>query len=218
MKIKIFLFIVLLSAVLSSCLVEQRIAYKYQKELHTTPILIQNSAEIYLVNSKGEKPNNIPPEALNYNYDSSFYKSDLVQHIDAYDFKNQFGKYLQRELQDNKLNIYSADSITSFIKQSEPRMIVDIIQVEVEEYYDIFYDETTDMPIVFNTTNRYLHLKEAEFDIEYGDDGSEYHYSSIQIPRNAIIVNLWLQIDIWLEDSSPEGTTFTFTLETVSSA
>ncbi len=207
MKIRSILSIVVLFALLSSCLVEQKIVLKYQDQFHDTPILFTNSAEIYLVNSKGKIPNNISPEILTYNYDSSFQNSDLVKSIDVYDYKNDFGKYLLRELKSNNLNIYTADSIIPFIRQSKPRMIIDVIQIEVEEYYDTYYDEIDDLPITFKTANKYLHLKEADVESEYDSNGTENYYSSVSIPRNALIVNLWLQIDLWFYDSTHSSST-----------
>lgn len=198
MKIKNLLLIIILSSILCSCLVEQKIVLKYQDQIHHTPILFQNSAEVYLVNSKGEFPYNVSTEILNYNYDSSFQKSDLVQHINVYDFKDNFGKYLLKELQSNDLNIYTADSIVPFINQESPRMIVDVIQIEVEEFYDNFYESSTDMPSAFNATNRYLHLADAYVD----DDELDFYRCHVEIPRNAIVVSLWLQIDLWFYDST----------------
>ncbi len=76
-------------------MVEQRIAYRFQEEIPQTIILFQNSADVFLINSKVDIPNDISENEYNRIIDSAYYASDLIKHIDA----NEFGEALDESSQ-----------------------------------------------------------------------------------------------------------------------
>jgi len=207
MRFSPYILLILIIPILNSCFTEQRLAYRYEKELSKTSILFKNSADIFLTNSKVSIPSKLNVEEKDFLYDSAFYASDLIQHIDINEFKNQFGKFFIKPLNDSRFHIFPADSIARFIMQDRPRIIVDIVQIEVEENYDYYYDNIEEDPLYLKQ-GKYLHIKEANEHIEEINEhindfrGLAKETYDIEILRNALTINMWLKIDLWLEDST----------------
>ena len=195
-----FILLIIIPILFSSCFVEQRIAYAYQDEIPTTSILFRNSAEVFVNNHKVYIPNNLSAAEKELYYDSAYYSSDLIQYIDIDDFNYRFNEYFLKSLRKKQLRVYTEDSITIFIKQNTPRMIIELVQIEIEEDFNYYYDETSDYPLNINT-NKYLHLKEATYHNESDEDFNS-QYFSVEIPRNDITVNSWFKIDLWYNDTT----------------
>jgi len=206
MKIKLILLIILSASILSSCMLEHKIAYSYQKEMPKTMVLLQNSTEVFLYNSKLKTPKKLSKEEMNEFVDSSFYQSDLIQYIEVENFSNNFEKNLRKSLQKSNFEIYPADSISSFINHKATRVLIDIVQVEVEEHYDEYYDELNYSQIGINT-DKYLHSKQADFHSYYDSYDVEREQYYVEILRNALTINLWVNIDIWDNDSTHSNNT-----------
>ncbi len=207
---RIILFTLLL--VLQSCMIEQRIAYRFQEEIPQTIILYQNSADVFLINSKVDIPNDISENEYNRIIDSAYYASDLIKHIDANEFGEALDESLHNSLQETNFIIYPNDSISSFITHKAPRIIIDVVQVEVEEHFDEFYEELSDVQLGINS-EKYLHIKEATHTIK--NDGSDFNNDifSVNILRNSLSINLWIKVDIWDKDSIHNSNTIFMTYQ-----
>ena len=198
-SIRLFVFLIV-SVLISACATEQRIAYSFQQEIPKTIVLVQNSAEVYLDNSKIFISDISTDQERNVLLDSAYYSSDLIQYIDNKTFAEDFSASFYINLQLSKFIIYPPDSISSFIQEKVPRVLIDIVQIEIEEYLDEYYEELTDAQIAVNN-NKYLHITEANFSSYYDYNGIERELYSVNIPRNSINVNLWLDVEIWDIDS-----------------
>ena len=194
------LIFLLIPLIFSSCFVEQRIAYSFQKEMQQTSVLYRNSAEVFINNLKVEIPRGLSQAEKELLYDSAYFSSDLVQYIDFEDYKARFNEYFAKSLRKNNVKVYTADSITAFINQKTPRLIIEVVQIEIEELYNEYYDELSDYPLAINT-DKYLHLIKAQ---HYKNDDGEFvsNLFTAEILRNEITINTWLKMDLWINDTS----------------
>ena len=194
MRNKILIFLLFL--ILSSCSTEQRIAYKYQNDIAQTPILIRNSAEVYLTNSKQYIPNNTTEIEYQQYLDTAYLNSDLIKHIDPNDFSNSFTTNFSNDIRSKKFKVYLPDSITNFIQQTKPKILVEVVQLEIIEFIDYFFQRSDATKGAINT-NKYLHIAEANINISPEIILNTTY--DIEIERNSLSVNLWLRINIYQE-------------------
>lgn len=181
-----------------ACSVEQKIAAKYQIEVKDTPVLLRLNQEIFLTNSKMQIPEGIDELDQQAYYDTALYNSDFIQYIDANRYIDRFNMAFTEALSEQGFLIFPADSITSFLKQRKPAVIIEIEQIEIEEYFSEYADNYTyrarksDWNFYKSFTNQnsvYVNY------YENGDIDFE-----IVFDINTISVNAWVNIGVLYSD------------------
>jgi len=188
-------FILYLLIFLASCSIEQRIALKQQKKIPNTAVLLRTNAEFYFTNSKVYIPNKLNEDQKSYYYDSSFVNSDFIQYMDADYYLQQFDSNFRKSMINLGLKVYSDDSIVSFLDKPKPKMIIEIVQLEVEEHNSNYYDKTYEI----DNNNRKIRPFVVEADVNELNNGNQY--LSVDIPVNSVSVNAWVKVLSLINDS-----------------
>ena len=182
---------------LYGCSAEQKLAINYQKEFPETPVLLRFNPEFYLTNSKIPIPEGLSEQENQAYYDTAFSKSDLIQYIDGNRFLIQFEENFTNSLAANKFHIYEVDSITTFLTQRKPALIIEIEQLEIEEYiilYNDYIDVDNQDYITTSLTGPIAKYEVEPVTIQVFYDGSKSYHAEINM--NAISVNAWINITI----------------------
>ena len=193
LSITILLFILLI--LLNSCSLEQRIALKQQKKIPDIAVLIRTNTEFYFTNSKVTIPNNLNEDQKSYFYDSSIVNSDFIQYMDADYYLQQLDSNFRESMSILGLKVYSDDSIVSFLDKPKPKMIIEIVQLEVEEHISNYYEKTYEI----DNNNRRIRPYIVEADINELNNGDQY--LSVDIPVNSVSVNAWIKVLSLINDS-----------------
>jgi len=188
-------FILSLLIFLASCSLEQRIALKQQKKISKTAVLFRTNTEFYFTNSKVNIPDNLNEDQKTYYYDSSFVNSDFIQYMDADYYQQQFDSNFINALNSLGLNVYSDDSVVSFINKPKPKMIIEIVQLEVEEHNSNYYEKTYEI----DNNNRIIRPFVIEANVNELNNGDQY--LSVDIPVNTVSVNAWVKVLSLINDS-----------------
>jgi hypothetical protein len=193
LSITILLFIPLI--LLNSCSLEQRIALKQQKKIPDIAVLIRTNTEFYFTNSKVTILNNLNEDQKSYFYDSSIVNSDFIQYMDADYYLQQLDSNFRESMSILGLKVYSDDSIVSFLDKPKPKMIIEIVQLEVEEHISNYYEKTYEI----DNNNRRIRPYIVEADINELNNGDQY--LSVDIPVNTVSVNAWIKVLSLINDS-----------------
>jgi len=188
-------FILFLLIFLASCSLEQRIALKQQKKIPNTAVLLRTNTEFYFTNSKVYIPNKLNEKQKSYYYDSSFVNSDFIQYMDADYYLQQLDSNFRESMGNLGLKVYSDDSIVNFLNKPKPKMIIEIVQLEVEEHISNYYDKTYEI----DNNNRRIRPFVVEADVNELNNGDQY--LSVDIPVNSVSVNAWVKVLSLINDS-----------------
>jgi hypothetical protein len=188
------LFILLI--LLNSCSLEQRIAVNYQKNIPNTSLLIRTNNELFFNNSKVKINAELSDQQKLDLYDSAYANSSYIKYMDADYFLQQFGNNFRNSFESLGLKVFTEDSITSFINQENPKIIVEILQLEVEEYYSYFTDKTFE--IIEN--NEKARSKKVDVSIIAMNEDTDYLLA--EVPINVVSVNAWVSVSSVIDDST----------------
>jgi len=190
----ILLFILLV--LLNSCSLEQRIAVNYQNNIPNTSLLIRTNNELFFNNSKVTINSDLSNQKKMELYDSAYANSSYIQYMDADYFLQQFSNNFRSSFRNLGLKVFNEDSITYFIAQEKPKIIVEILQLEVEEYYSYFTDKTFE--IIEN--NEKVRSNIIDVDIIAMNENTDYLLA--EVPINAVSVNAWVSVSSVIDDST----------------
>ncbi len=194
-KLGVYILLFILLTLLNACSLEQRIALKQQKKIPNTAVLFRTNTELYFTNSKVYIPDNLNEQQKNYYYDSSMINSDFIQYMDADYYLQQFDSNFVKAMDDLGLKVYLDDSIVNFLNKPKPKMIIEIVQLEVEEHISNYYDKTYEI----DNNNRRIRPFVVEADVNELNNGDQY--LSVDIPVNTISVNAWFKVLSLINDS-----------------
>ncbi len=140
MKYLVFLISLL---ILTSCSTERRIANKYLKNnkpgnvLLLAPDLVYKNS--YKVPSEIKDFETLPQEVKD---SITFFNSDLVQFVDDSAYSEVFMKSLERGLDYFGYDVFQDELDEEFFNtQNEPSLIINLVQVQLEEFLEVVKDE-----------------------------------------------------------------------------
>jgi len=186
----------ILLILINSCSLEQRIAVNYQKNIPNTSLLIRTNNELFFNNSKVIINGDLSNQKKMELYDSAYANSCYIQYMDADYFLQQFSNNFRSSFRNLGLKVFNEDSITFFISQEKPKIIVEILQLEVEEYYSYFTDKTFE--IIENNEK----VRSNIIDVGIIAMNEDTDYLLAEVPINVVSVNAWVSVSSVIDDST----------------
>jgi hypothetical protein len=178
---------------LTACSSEQRLAMKLQKELPEVPFLVSINPALFITNSKLAVDENLSPNEYLQAKEESIHQSKFVKQINAEDYLFQFQANFNQGISKKGFTVFPIDSISRFLTEKRPSILLDFKQLEIEEYYSIFEDEN------YLNYGGGKYTNAVEISRDYFDD-STLHYVDLEV--NSMAINAWINVIVFYEDGS----------------
>jgi hypothetical protein len=150
--ILIFTFVALLSGIFTACSPERRLARQFVSLKEPVTVLLVNPDIVYKKSYK--VPDSLDLSRLSEREADSalFIQTRLLQYTNDSIFIDAFIQGMVSALHTAGVKIYAADSSLRFIQAETPAYIVNVAQLQLEEYYD----SLVTAPDIFNDDQVYV--------------------------------------------------------------
>ncbi len=139
-KIHLFLALIIL-ATLSSCTLEFKLAKEFQNDPPDFHLLVNRPTYLFKYNHKGEVIDDFE-NLTSLQQDSVLYASSFfIRHIDDSIFLEKYVNGFINELRMLDINAYLEEEADSFLMQQPQSYLVDIVQLQLDEYFYPFEDQ-----------------------------------------------------------------------------
>lgn len=143
-QLRLTFFCFVASAVLFtawSCSPERNIARKYALRATEKSVLVLLPKEVWLVNQKSEYPKNSFTYAQALEDSRLLESTILLPQFNKQTILNLFGQSYLSELRKYGLNVFTEDQTEAFLKTDSSAYILNLAQMEIQEYYSPVEDE-----------------------------------------------------------------------------
>jgi hypothetical protein len=123
---------------MSSCSPEMRIAKQYVRSSHETPLMFFHTDSLMKISSKLPVADTITDTSRHYLDSLAYAQTKFVQQINNHEFLRQYYSELTDELDKYGFRVYSDSTAYKFFSDSSKGYIVNLAQVELEEFYKSF--------------------------------------------------------------------------------
>ena len=143
------LLVLIILMVSSSCTIEYKMARHYVKNVEKPVILFISPDYIFKTNLKSDQVSN--SESLSqFTLDSLlFYRSQYLQYLEDSIILARFNSAFINELKELGINVFTEQEMDEFLSKEDTSFIINIAQMELEEYIIPFRDEESYDGVVY---------------------------------------------------------------------
>ncbi|MCB9016259.1 MAG: hypothetical protein H6541_10730 [Lentimicrobiaceae bacterium] len=134
---------VMLMLLTGSCSVERQLAAEFMKKKEPVAVLLLAPDFMYKYSYKIPPVDNFNQLPAEVQDSLLFFNSDLIQYLNDSSFFNAYINGLSRGLRQLGYTVYREASTGDFINNKSKAMIVNLAQLQLEEFYDSISDEAS---------------------------------------------------------------------------
>lgn len=142
-RILLFVFITILLLQVSSCSPERRLANAFIKQPRPVSILLLMPDFSYKYNYKVPDLDNFDSLPVHVQDSLLFYNSRLLQYIDDSTFFSNYLLGMATGLKSSGMKPYFSDSAENILSTESEALILNLVQLQFEEYFDSIGDEAS---------------------------------------------------------------------------